>query len=296
MRRESPMPRNDGSASATPLAGSGRPIISRNTSANTNTAVLRDASGSSPRPPNVSRATDQAGGRKRLSSMPIGPPAAKSTEPSMASRADQDGAVSPGPAESNSTTSSDEDESSPAQSRIIRRPPRFQQQEAAEAYQDEDEDGSEPAFQPYQAQPDQVSAQDLASTLKGDGHPPSKPRSNIVGRDAIHQSQTSDSSAGSAHMQRHGKAREQRGTGPLSPRRKAELAGRSPGGKAKASSREGSDGTPSMGSSFSDLDDASVTQSALEDALASQMNRGAISSRFSISGAFRSRYAPGSNK
>ena len=41
--------------------------------------------------------------------------------------------------------------------------------------------------------------------------------------------------------------------------------------------------------------DASVTQSALEDALASQMNRGAISSRFSISGAFRSRYAPGAN-
>lgn len=40
--------------------------------------------------------------------------------------------------------------------------------------------------------------------------------------------------------------------------------------------------------------DASVTQSALEEALASHM-KGAASSRFSISGAFRSRYAPGGN-
>lgn len=69
-----------------------------------------------------------------------------------------------------------------------------------------------------------------------------------------------------------------------------------------------------MGSSYSDLDgklpcypqpawcsllttvlDASVTQSALEEALASHMNRGA-GSRFSISQAFRSRYNPGPNQ
>jgi hypothetical protein len=48
--------------------------------------------------------------------------------------------------------------------------------------------------------------------------------------------------------------------GPLSPRRAAELAGRgyhhqgSVSSKGKGASREGSDGTPSMGSSFSDLD------------------------------------------
>ena len=64
-----------------------------------------------------------------------------------------------------------------------------------------------------------------------------------------------------------------------------------------------------MGSSFSDLEgkfphliirvdvanycivDTSVTQSALEEALASHINNGA-SSRFSISQAFRSRYNP----
>jgi hypothetical protein len=49
-----------------------------------------------------------------------------------------------------------------------------------------------------------------------------------------------------------------------------------------------------MGSSFSDLDDASVTQSALEEALASNMqlaNQNGMASRVStISQALRSRY------
>lgn len=53
--------------------------------------------------------------------------------------------------------------------------------------------------------------------------------------------------------------------------------------------REGSEGSPSMGSSFSDLDDTSVTQSALEEAYAHEINHGA--SRMStISQALRSRY------
>ncbi|KAK4609453.1 Autophagy-related protein 29 [Fulvia fulva] len=60
--------------------------------------------------------------------------------------------------------------------------------------------------------------------------------------------------------------RSDRRPGPLSPRHRAQLASMSPGSK-----RDGIEGTPSMGSSFSDLDDASVTQSALEDALMSNM-------------------------
>ncbi|MCJ1468936.1 hypothetical protein MMC07_007566 [Pseudocyphellaria aurata] len=54
--------------------------------------------------------------------------------------------------------------------------------------------------------------------------------------------------------------------------------------------REGSEGTPSMGSSFSDLDDASVTQSALEEALANEMSHGVASRMSTISQALRSRY------
>ncbi|KAK3396051.1 hypothetical protein B0T20DRAFT_441475 [Sordaria brevicollis] len=69
--------------------------------------------------------------------------------------------------------------------------------------------------------------------------------------------------------------------GPLSPRRMDML------------SREGSEGAPSMGSSFSDLDDASVTQSALEEALASRMQDGTIGSRMSMIGhTLRSKYLP----
>ena len=85
-----------------------------------------------------------------------------------------------------------------------------------------------------------------------------------------------------------------RGSGPLSSHQAAalEAAGLSP---RRRPGKEGSDGTPSMGSSFSDLDDASVTQSALEEALMSNMgNNGgnaSVASRVSgLSQALRSRY------
>ncbi|KAK7433235.1 Autophagy protein 29 [Neonectria magnoliae] len=294
MRRDSPMPRNDhGSGSGTPLNSSARPVVSRINS--TNTTVLRDMMGgsASPRPGMVlsNRAVDH---RRRLSSLPITANKGKSPErePQQAPSPAPEHSPSPGPAEDSSTATSD-DESSPAQSRIIRRPPRFQQNDAALPYEDDD-DESEPAFQPYKAS-DQPSAGDLGSTLKGDSRNSSKKLPKSLGKVAIHKSQTSDSSGSSAAMvQRPGKSREQRQPGPLSPRR-AEVAAQSPGSKSRGYSREGSDGTPSMGSSFSDLDDASVTQSALEEALASHMNRGAAS-RFSISQAFRSRYTPSSNQ
>ncbi|KAF7547629.1 hypothetical protein G7046_g8944 [Stylonectria norvegica] len=302
VRRDSPLPRSDiGSGTGTPLNTSIRPVISRNHS--TNTTVLRDLTATggsaSPRPSKstAARAVDQ---RRRLSSLPITSTTTKSPDPEPEAEAAPSpprdhSPSSPGPAESSSTASS-ADESSPAQSRIIRRPPRFQQAETTPAYDGDEDDESEPAFQPYKAPSNQTSAQDLGSTLKGDGHTSSKRFPKKAGKDKIHHSQTSDSSASSAAMvQRPSKPREQRTPGPLSPRRTAELAGRSPGSKSKGHSHEGSDGTPSMGSSYSDLDDASVTQSALEEALASHMNRG-TGSRFSISQAFRSRYTPSSNQ
>lgn len=244
------MPRNDGNSSGTPLSIPIRPNMSRDTS--TNTTILKDAAGSaSPRHgtsfPN--RALDQ-GGRKRLSTLPISSPTAKSPEPQTGRRRDE--TTSPGPADSSSNESSDE-ESSPAQSRIIRRPPRFQQQDAAEAYPDDGDDESEPAFQPYQGS--DPAGQDMASTLRGDGRASGRRSHKSSMRGLTNQSQTSDdSSTGSPVAVQKPKTKESKIPGPLSPRRTAELAGRSPSGKAKASSREGSDGTPSMGSSFSDLD------------------------------------------
>lgn len=121
-----------------------------------------------------------------------------------------------------SVESASEDESSPAQSRIIRRPPRQVVPEGLDVFDEEDEE-DEPAFQPYQK-----ALQDLSSTLRG----------------ASKRSQASDSDTSLI-------SRQNRTPGPLSPRRTAEMARSSSG---KASSREGSDGTPSMGSSYSDLD------------------------------------------
>lgn len=244
------MPRGDG----TPVL---RPNVSRNTSGNT--AVLRDGSSSSPRPdskPVSLKATLESTTRRRLSSLPITSSPAKSAE--IQPEPTREETLSPGPAESSSGESSDE-ESAPAQSRIIRRPPRFQQQQQTQQETDpsyqadvDEDDESEPAFQPYA---NQATGSDLASTLKGDNKGAPKRGGKQAGKEAIHHSQTSDSSAGSPGFTRGAdKKWDQTATGALSPRRKAELAARSPQGKGKSVSQDGSDGTPSMGSSFSDLE------------------------------------------
>jgi hypothetical protein len=193
--------------------------------------------------------------RRRLSSLPVTSSPAKS--PEIQPEPTKEEQLSPGPAESSSGGSSDE-ESAPAQSRIIRRPPRFQQQQPQQetdpSYQaDVDEDDeSEPAFQPYT---NQAAGSDLASTLKGDNKGAPKRGAKQAAKEATHHSQTSDSSAGSpAFAKGSDKKRDQTAAGALSPRRKAELAARSPQSKGKSVSQDGSDGTPSMGSSFSDLD------------------------------------------
>ncbi|KAL6712627.1 hypothetical protein ACN47E_000504 [Coniothyrium glycines] len=67
---------------------------------------------------------------------------------------------------------------------------------------------------------------------------------------------------------------------PMSPatNHRAELARLgSPRQRELRSRKEGSEGTPSMGSSFSDIDDAGISQSALEEALLSNMQHGRMS-------------------
>ncbi|KAK7537183.1 uncharacterized protein J3D65DRAFT_370564 [Phyllosticta citribraziliensis] len=96
------------------------------------------------------------------------------------------------------------------------------------------------------------------------------------------------------------RASHRHGTGALSPgsgHHRTELArlGSPRVGSASGSKRGGegggSEGAPSMGSSFSDLDDASVTQSALEEQLLSHMQHaGGLSKMSTISQALRSRY------
>ncbi|KAH7360091.1 hypothetical protein BKA65DRAFT_492352 [Rhexocercosporidium sp. MPI-PUGE-AT-0058] len=259
-RKDSPLPKNEPSNSGRPWA----PPFSRTSSANT-TITSRNL------PPQTSPRPQHATLKRSLSPTPKTRPAPTSPP------------ISP-------SSSSSSDSIPIHQSRLLRnRPSRYTKKggQPASPHPVDSED-DEPAFMP-------ILHQDPSATLRGD------PR-NITRRGPGHthnvskrqvdlgvQSHTSDSSASStpatAPHRRDMHARD-RPVGPLSPRRTAELAGTGKG------SGKGSDGTPSMGSSFSDLDDASVTQSALEEALASNMQAGGgMASRMSsISQALRSKY------
>ncbi|KAK4164194.1 hypothetical protein QBC43DRAFT_318286 [Cladorrhinum sp. PSN259] len=215
---------------------------------------------------------------------------------------------SPGPASSSSSDNDDSDDGSPVQSRIIRRPPFSSHNRAAPTFDGVDEE-PEPAFLPFAAATStSTSNQDMTSTLRGNHNL----RNLVAARGSFAQpsrSQTSDSSSSSAaiieHQRRPSTNARDGGNrypsggyvhgGALSPRRTAELKG-----KAREAGSDGT-GTPSMGSSFSDLDDTSVTDSALEEALASRMQDGTLGSRMSIMGAtlgqaIKSRYLPKSNR
>ncbi|KAI3398562.1 hypothetical protein diail_8907 [Diaporthe ilicicola] len=332
IRRDSPMPKTEGAAPDTPkiatsaagAAGAGpagRPQASRNSSSGTTAQVgsAGSTAGSLRLKPGAVPTSPRSQNRHRLPSLPTVTTSTANPASMATTAAQPPDPPSPGPADSPSPTSSAS--SSPAQSRIIRRPPRFQQKQQDQdairsAYiDDDDDDEAEPAFLPFRAKAStSVEAggsgsggsgryTDPSATLKGDPREfasnAARRLQNVTGPDSsshgkgkgkekermLHKSSNSDSSESSAaFMSKPSPGGRRQPSGPLSPRRTTEL-------KQKGYSREGSDGTPSMGSSFSDLDDASVTQSALEEALASKMQGGnTIGS--TISNVFRSRYLP----
>ena len=182
---------------------------------------------------------------------------------------------------------------------------------------DEDDDDDAPAFLPLVRESGhshrERPAQELSATLRLDAERAAAQRRRDPDQRSGHRvpatSESSTSSMSSAGLigLPPGETRRtgQRATisGPqrtLEPRQNSR--------RSNTSGREASDGTPSMGSSFSDLDgmspdsedngfllinppDASVTQSALEEALLSNMQHGGMASRMStISQALRSRY------
>lgn len=250
VRRDSPLPRNDAALAgpSTRPTPPQRPPVSRNSSAGT--AIVTQAQ----LPANKTGTRMGDGPRHR------GPSIGVSTASAAATTRDSKEAREPASPVASSTSSSSSSSDSPVQSRIIRRPPRFFPAEGASM--DDDDDEALPAFLPFRLASEPATAstssgQDLGATLRGDVRDFGRrqPRGNAA-KDLAHQSQTSDSSTSSAAMVSRNPSGggERNPGGPLSPRRTAELAGRSPAGKGKGISREGSDGTPSMGSSFSDLD------------------------------------------
>ncbi|KAK7734752.1 hypothetical protein SLS53_007858 [Cytospora paraplurivora] len=324
IRKDSPMLRNDGSIPGTPRfstpasdgvgvgaaagGGAGGPQISRVSSSGTTVQVggTGSAAGSLRLKPGVVPPSPRILSRHRLSSLPVADsPTTTATPTDQAAPTTPAVPSSPSPADSPSPTSSAS--SSPAQSRIIRRPPRFghhqqrDQEDTRLSYLgDADDEEAVPAFLPFKSKSSSGDGADdsgsgdgsahftdPSATLRGDprdfGANAARRLQNVTGPDptgqgkgkgkekepqVLHRSQTSDSSASSAaFVSKRSLGDRRQPSGPLSPRRTAEL-------KGKGYSREGSDGAPSMGSSYSDLDDTSITQSALEEALASKMQGG----------------------
>lgn len=182
-------------------------------------------------------------------------PLASTSRPSTATNGN------PSAASPSSTVSSDGDESSsdsnlPMQSRLLRRPPR-----RPRSSDDEEEVADAPTFLPF-TDPGRAAPwkQTSVATLRDS---PGQIARNRSSNEKIRNSQTSDSSASSTtqhHPVSHRDPKHPRavnaGTGmPPVPRRTAELVSRSQQstGNGQTPRRE-SDGAPSMGSSFSDLD------------------------------------------
>lgn len=295
IRKDSPMPKNDGGAPETPRTGTsaaappgfgppGRPPASRNSSSGTTAQVVGSTgstAGSLRHRPGAVPTSPRSQNRQRLPSLPTVPSSATNPAGPASPAPQAHDPSSPGPADSASPESSAS--SSPAQSRIIRRPPRFQQKQqdqsgGASGFVDDDDDEAEPAFLPYRAKPPTSTEAggsgadgseqftDPSATLRGDPRDfasnAARRLQNVTGPDpsgqgkgkgkererVLQKSSNSDSSENSAaFMSKPSSSGRRHPSGPLSPRRTAEL-------KRKVYSREGSDGTPSMGSSFSDLD------------------------------------------
>ncbi|KAG9983514.1 hypothetical protein KCU98_g6037, partial [Aureobasidium melanogenum] len=192
--------------------------------------------------------------------------------------------------ESESDSSSEGESQSMARSQAFRRPTNYNKGRYGYDDEDEDEDGeSSGGFLPFATTA--TGSADPAATLKS-------PVKRAYEQRAIAPDSSASSASSAAATQSAtgaGKQREvSRGdyahaspASALSPRHREELSKLGPRVR-----REGSEGTPSMGSSFSDLDaDASISQSAIEEAFMSHMQHGSTTSRMSsISQALKSKY------
>ncbi|KAJ5256662.1 hypothetical protein N7478_012766 [Penicillium angulare] len=163
---------------------------------------------------------------------------------------------------------------------------------------DENDEDDLPAFLPitreFENGRTDRAGQELSTTVRLDAERAAMGRRHAAARPSNHpagsESSASSMSSGAPVVVRNESSRAGHASGTLGSPRVGDMPRIHPA-KSNNSGRGTSDGTPSMGSSFSDLDDASVTQSALEEALMSNMQHGGMASRMStISQALRSRY------
>ncbi|OCK83130.1 hypothetical protein K432DRAFT_379772 [Lepidopterella palustris CBS 459.81] len=307
--RDSPIPRGDASTPGTPRTAA--PSLSRTPSTNTITQSRAHLPAASPR---------QLLQRSFRSSFP--PPLRPTQAPILSNPTER----APNPSEptspatsvlssSSSSSSSESDTNNPLhRSQLFKRPPRFRTQKPRglatvddEDHEGDDEDDSN-TFLPFahtsrmtQPQSNPQSKEDPGATLRDPSPAPPSSNPKYLSQDT-HKAPALATYTLSNPTKGKGKepaitssassasdAPRPPGFSPstLSPRHRAELARLSPRRSVTGvGKRDGSEGTPSMGSSFSDLDDASITQSALEEALLSNMQHG----RMSTLSQLRSRY------
>lgn len=253
IRRDSPAPVTD-FGSQQPVGRAGAPQISRTSSSNTATQIQSRHS-IIPSSPRIAKAQLHGRPMSPLSKARRPSNTINTTHPHVSSRPTP---LSPTSVLESSSEESSSDSDLPVQSRMLRRPPR-----RLHHSEDGDDDEDSPTFLPFTTTTKASAAYNPGTTAAhGDANDVShrkKPSETIL------RSHTSDSSASSTaqkHPPSHRDPKQVRGlTGasPIPGRRTAELAGRSPvsKGKEQGLGRE-SDGTPSMGSSFSDLDGESA--------------------------------------
>lgn len=167
------------------------------------------------------------------------------------------------------TSSPSESESDLEETTVSRRGPRFRHfgkfSTHRQGLRDDDEDDDEsPAFLPVSRGPEHAPREsagpDLNATLRMESEDPSAPRrrveQNPIPRKSVTaESSTSSVSSGAPATLPSAEARRRVPPGTFSPRRAADLAHLSP--RRSVASRDASD-TPSMGSSFSDLDGKTI--------------------------------------
>lgn len=257
--------------------------MSRTASANTVTQAQREPLSPSPRSP-VERRSSFVNKSREASRR-----SAEVPQQDKRRSLERDASPSAIASDSSSSSSSDSDAPHPmSRSRAFAsRRPRYSSNKAPmKPLSDADEeDEDSPPFLPFSAARAATPplATDPGATVKISPKRPPSARRIAPQPPAKHRqtlaAQTPHSSSSSAQSQPQSQHRTQHNP----------LSTLSP--KQRRAAKEGSEGTPSMGSSFSDLDDASVTQSALEEALANEMTQGGIGSRMStISQALKSRY------
>lgn len=239
----------------------GRPLLgSRNPSTNT---ITQSRAGAPSSPSKLGKSPS----RGQLDSSPRqGQPAAREIPSYLSNRPRSTRSLSD---DSSDSTSSDDaaGRSGLGRSQMFRRAPKYSaarvgKQRATHASNETDED-EEATFFTF-SKPEEQERQDLGATLRHPNNQQNVSRQPIE-ITKITSAGNTDSSVSSAASSaapvtssRGTIASNDRRPGPLSPRQRAQLVGATPQG-GRAEGRSGSEGTPSMGSSFSDLDGKAFT-------------------------------------